>query len=208
MIDCFFCSNLFLVALFYGISYIVLRVPYYFFPGLYFVLHLIGFFIFPFSAHLELFYHITLGLLVGLIFVNFSKGTSISPKKWSKQPKFLILLLGELTAFVLVVFGIDDIVPDSEYPVGVVMSIIFYNLWFIFAYNINYRNQEMIHKPYPEIHSYNQTWITWYLSLLGPLLLATLPVNFTVLTTLLGLFLSLVFIFLQRGLCHTDESKF
>jgi len=174
--ECEFCSSNYLLPLFYGITFVTLCTRWYAFPALYAFLLLLNFVDWITLTHSEVFVYTSLGLLIGLCVKYGSHTTRILPKNILRHYHILLVYLFELLLAPFIFYRIDAVVPQTGYPVGIWMSLIFYVAWFILVYNTNFRYEGMLKQPDPDQAFYNQTYFYWFVALLPYYAAALVPV--------------------------------
>lgn len=161
------CGGTALLYVFFGITASIFG-----FLPIYAILFLLVFlFLWLFEAFgppfLEMMLHYGIGLTVGVLFHALLPTAIWLPKRLFSNFGSAMFVLAEL-AFIAVAFVIVDVrIPETNWPVGFLVSFVAYTGWFIIVYIVNYSHYSIADLPYAELVVYNCTHIYWHVTMLA-----------------------------------------
>jgi len=156
------CGGTALLYVFYGITAALFG-----FRPLYAILFLVVFlFLWLFEAFgppfLELLLFYSFGIATGAMYHYVLQTAAWLPKKASSNFGSVAFVLAEL-AFMAVAFLVIDIrIPETNWPVGLLVSFVIYAGWFVVVYIVNYSYYKIADAAYANVVVYNCTYIYWF----------------------------------------------
>lgn len=155
---------------------------------------------------LELMLFYGFGIAIGALYHYMLPTVAWLPQRVSNFGS-VAFLLAQL-AFMAVAFLVVDVrIPETNWPVGYLVSFVIYTGWFIFAYIVNYSYYKLADAPYANVVIYNCTYIYWFMSMV-PFYIAFAPCVLRPLwAAVLGTLLSLPVVFYLTYLTDLGKTK-
>lgn len=180
--SCSFCSDDFLLYMFYGIAFSMLSPHPVLLPVFIFAVLTAAVALLPVSGILEVMLFSLIGVAYGYGLRWQASADRVVPDNVHKRHRLLFLHIAELVVAPFLFWDIDSTLPGG-YPAGLAMSFVFYNGYFILVYNINYRHEQTRLKISDQ---FSWTYFLWYASLLPFYAGALSPLDSNILRALVG----------------------